>query len=407
VEAIFLETFGAIRTVRSFTLEAYFHRKHSLAVRTAYNTSISSAVPVSLLFGAAEATVSMSTAVLMWYALRLSASYEFGAGQVFTALSLLMMGLNLANSMFSMIPQSSGASESARRLLRLAHLPLTPEAGGGRREMAAQAPMTDNKSIISLRQVGFSYPTRSSVRVLNGIDLDICQGSLIALVGPSGSGKSTIAALLMGLHSLPDHGEYSASSIRLYGQDIRNIPLSILRAICAFVPQHPTICPSTVWENICYGLDPHTCLTSASNVQWAAKMAAIDDFVESLPLRYDTIIGEGGLSISGGQAQRITLARALVRRPKVLILDEATSALDEETASLIRGNLRQAMMQRDVEGRGGDMTIIAITHARGMMQFADRVMMLEHGRKVEEGRFDELMIARGRFYAMLEHGEAV
>jgi ABC-type multidrug transport system fused ATPase/permease subunit len=149
--------------------------------------------------------------------------------------------------------------------------------------MAAQAPMTDNKSIISLRQVNFSYPTRSSVRVLDGVDLDICQGSLIALVGPSGSGKSTIAALLMGLHSLPDHGEYSASSIRLYGQDIRNIPLSILRAICAFVPQHPTICPSTVWENICYGLDPHTCLTSASNVQWAAKMTAIDDFVESLP----------------------------------------------------------------------------------------------------------------------------
>jgi ATP-binding cassette, subfamily B (MDR/TAP), member 1 len=158
------------------------------------------------------------------------------------------------------------------------------------------------------------------------------------------------------------------------------------------------IMPGTVRENFCYGVEPQSYFTSQQNINWAATQAAIHDFIMALPQQYDTVIGEGGIGISGGQAQRIVLARALVRRPRILVLDEATSALDMESADIIRSSVRAL-----VADPKNNVTVIMITHAIEMMQFADDVVLMERGRVTEQGTYKDLVARKdGRLMRMLD-----
>jgi ATP-binding cassette subfamily B (MDR/TAP) protein 1 len=149
----------------------------------------------------------------------------------------------------------------------------------------------------------------------------------------------------------------------------------------SIVSQQPAIFSGTIQENINYGLDPESPLSTILNVHAAARAAGIDDFISSLPNGYQTVIGDGGIGLSGGQAQRVVIARALVRRPQILVLDEATSSLDPNSTMIIKQTIRRLIASRTW------LTVIIITHAREMMEIADDIIVLQEGRVIEQGPY--------------------
>lgn len=171
-----------------------------------------------------------------------------------------------------------------------------------------------------------------------------------------------------------------------------------LRSMIGYVPQQPKLFADTIRANITYGLDPYSRFNSLKNVEAAAAAAGIIDFIHSLPEGYSTLIGEGGLKLSGGQAQRLVIARALVRHPRILILDEATSNLDAESAEIIRRSVRRLL---NTPGQG--LTVVMVTHSRDMMEMADNVIVVDKGGVVEQGSFMGLLKrGGGRLREMLD-----
>lgn len=209
------------------------------------------------------------------------------------------------------------------------------------------------------------------------LSLSLNPNTTTALVGASGSGKSTITSLLLGLYP-PTSGTLTYNSV-----PISALHLPTLRTLVAMVPQNLTLMSASVAANIAYAIPENSPLASIENIRAAATAAGIDDFISSLPHGYETRIGAGGTGLSGGQAQRIAIARAIARRPKLLVLDEATSGLDGESA---RG-VRETVMKMGREGCG----VIAVTHEAEMMRVCDEVVVLKGGVVVERGKFEELV----------------
>lgn len=290
----------------------------------------------------------------------------------------------------------NSSRDTATRLLRLANLPL-----GSSHEHIGEVRLS-YIGPITFQNLNFHYPSRPQQPALTNINLTIHPNTSTAIVGSSGSGKSTIASLLLGLYppSPLSYTDLAPPTLTINGRDIRSLHMPTLRSLIAIVPQTPTLFPATIAANITYGLPETSPLASASNIRVAAQAAGIDDFIASLPEGYNTHIGDGGAGLSGGQAQRIVIARALVRRPKILVLDEATSNLDNESAEVVRRTVRGL-----VEKRG--MTVLVITHAREMMTVCERIVVVEKGRVVEEGGFDELMARRGPLRRLLGGAEVV
>lgn len=292
------------------------------------------------------------------------------------------------------VPQMNSSRDTATRLLRLSNLPT-----GSSHEHIGQVRLS-NIGPITFQNLTFHYPSRPTQPALTNINLTIHPNTSTAIVGSSGSGKSTIASLLLGLYppSPLSYTDLAPPTLTINDRDIRSLHMPTLRSLIAIVPQTPTLFPATIAANITYGLPEASPLASASNIRVAAQAAGIDDFIASLPEGYNTPIGDGGAGLSGGQAQRIVITRALVRRPKVLVLDEATSSLDHESAQVVRRTVRGL-----VEKRG--MTVLVITHAREMMTVCERVVVVEKGRVVEEGGFDDLMRRTGALRRLLGGGE--
>ncbi|KAI1974428.1 ATP-dependent permease [Ophidiomyces ophidiicola] len=388
VSGIFSETFLNIRIVRSLTLESYFHKKLLRANSETLTIGMKRGCFTGCVFGLSEASIIFVYALVFYYGALLVSSMQYTTKAVLTVFSMLLFSMANVKAVLSLVPQISSSRDTATQVLHLAKLQADhSHEHHGKIHTSQLAP-------IRFTNVNFSYPSQPEKLILHDFNLNIDENACTAIVGPSGSGKSTIASILLALYPISKENTgylRPPGLIALGGLDLREIHVSSLRSQIAIVPQKATIFPASIRDNISYGLEESSPYNTLANVRTAAKAAGIDDFISSLPSGYNTLIGDGGIGISGGQAQRLTIARALVRRPRVLILDEATSSLDIESAAGIQRTV-QKLMGRN---RSNGLTVIIITHAREMMEIADKVVVIGDGRVVEEGAFELLINKRG------------
>lgn len=236
-----------------------------------------------------------------------------------------------------------------------------------------------NGGVIRFEQVNFHYDPKR--QILFDMSFEIPAGRTLAVVGSSGAGKSTLSRLLFRFYDV------SAGRILIDGQDIREVSQTSLRAAIGIVPQDTVLFNDTIYYNIAYGRPD----ASRDEIIQAAKHAHIHSFIESLPDKYDSMVGERGLKLSGGEKQRVAIARAILKNPHILIFDEATSALDSKSEKNIQAELKQVSENR---------TTLIIAHRLSTVIDADRILVLDHGRIVETGTHRDLLEKNGMYAHM-------
>jgi len=247
------------------------------------------------------------------------------------------------------------------------------------RPRALTLPTTHDAAEVQFDHVEFGY--RPDRKILHGISFDVKPGQSLAIVGPTGAGKSTINRLLFRFYDV------TGGAIRIDGHDIRDLTQDSLRAAIGVVPQDTVLFNDTIRYNIAYG---RPSATEAEIIE-AARLAQVHDFVLRLPDGYETRVGERGLKLSGGEKQRVAIARTILKNPRILILDEATSALDTQTEQDIQAALRSLSRNR---------TTLTIAHRLSTVVDADQIIVLDHGRVVERGTHQQLLAEDGVYARM-------
>ncbi|KAI1324640.1 P-loop containing nucleoside triphosphate hydrolase protein [Xylariaceae sp. FL0255] len=416
--SIVVEVFTNIRVVRALTLESYFHAKHANAARAAFELGVKKAGYTATLYACWQSIFWFMMALIFWYAtVLLTVNKEITAQAILQVVNILVLGLTTAANILSSVPGIATAQTTATRLLYFANLPVRAETRGTKR-LQYMFP-------IQMDRMSFAYPSQKGHNVLRNVTLTFSANSSTAIVGPSGCGKSTLASILLGLY-LPEPiarfsrrgARYTASQpLTFASSPVQQLDIAHLQSHIGYVPQTPFLFPATLAENILYGLPEESPLREATNIIRAAKAAGIHDFIFTLPEGYETMVGDGGQSLSGGQAQRVCIARAIARKPKLLVLDEPTSALDAESAQAIRDTLRDLQYLPNPDGTRrhtnkmyfplnseANICIVVITHNKHMMQLMDRVVVIDEGRIVQEGTYQDLRMRPGKFREITNGG---
>jgi len=296
-------------------------------------------------------------------------------GQLITFNALLVYFLDPVKNLINLQPMMQTAVVAADRLGEILDLP--PEVQGNEANKLSPQSIAGN---IELRDISFRYGTRQLV--LEDINLTVKQGEKIAFVGESGSGKTTLAKLLLNLYTA-EKGE-----ILINNTNIKDIRIEALRERIAYVPQETFLFSGTIMENLMLGLPEST----PEDIIEAAKMAQAHDFINTLPLRYETMLEENGANLSGGQRQRLAITRAILKKPDILILDEATSNLDSITERAI---------EKTINEYSQGITTFIIAHRLSTIKRCDRIYLLDKGRIIEYGTHEELLKLKDRYYQLV------
>lgn len=244
--------------------------------------------------------------------------------------------------------------------------------------------ISSKKNIIEINNLNFSYSDNKKL-VLSNLNLSIPKGSFIGIAGPSGCGKTSLIKIIAKL-------EESFGDVYIDGKNILSLSRKEIATLMSLVPQTPFLIAGTIRDNICYGLKRKV---SDNEVKEAAHRAFLDNYINSLPNKYDTLVAEGGTNLSGGQRQRIAIARVFLNRPKILILDEATSALDNTSEKFIQNEIEKLQKENN-------MTIISIAHRLSTLENCDEILVFDKGEIVERGSYNDLIEKEGIFKDMYQ-----
>ncbi|HKQ60431.1 MAG TPA: ABC transporter ATP-binding protein [Candidatus Polarisedimenticolaceae bacterium] len=364
------EALTGVKVVQGFGMERYEVSRVRVAMERMVRAELKSARAMSLVPPVMELLGAATGAALFYVAGRRIASGLLDPGDfavVLFSLGMLFASLRRLNVAFAEIQHAVAASQRVFDML---------DREREIRDLPGAEPLPPFSRELRLQGVRFSYGNEA---VLDAIDLTLRKGEMIALVGPSGAGKSTLASLVPRFYD-PDEGR-----VLIDGRDVRTVTLASLREQIGLVTQETVLFDDTVRANIAYGRPD----VPQERVIAAARAAHAHEFVERLPGGYEERLGERGTRLSAGQRQRLTIARALLKDPPILILDEATSALDAESEALVQQALEALMRGR---------TSLVIAHRLSTVRRADRIVVIDAGRIVEQGTHRELL-ARGGAYA--------
>ncbi len=381
---ITVEAVGSIKTVAALSLEqevlAAYRRSLAAPRREMARSSAFANFWLALAFSMAN----LIYALLYWWGSRQIIAGTYTQAEFFIALIALLVSAQLWGQLFTLAPEVTRAGRAVGRIFDLIDLGSSktlrdrpspdddPEANVGSKSSAPGGGAIG----VTFRQVKFSYPARPNLQILKGLDLDIKPGQFCALVGPSGAGKSTIISLLERMYRA------ESGTIEVDGVDIIAKKEPVFRDDIGLVPQDSVLFDGSIRFNVALGARPGL-EPSDADIEQACKLANIHETIVALPEGYNTQCGPSGGQLSGGQRQRLAIARALVRKPRLLLLDESTSALDAES---------ERLLQEGIDKATKGVTVVAIAHRLHTIRRADVIFLIEDGRCVDSGSHGELLV---------------
>ncbi|MSO13263.1 putative export ATP-binding/permease protein [Rickettsiales endosymbiont of Trichoplax sp. H2] len=371
------ESINAIKTIQAYLSEESEKDRYNSSLKANFITAMKLAKSKAGLIFIVIFLVFCGIGLILWYGGYDVVNGNMSVGELssFIFLAVICAGsIGGLSETFGEIIKSAAACERAADFLSV--------KSDINDELNATDINQDKIKSIFFKNVYFSYPSKDNIKTIDDLSFEILNNEKIAIVGKSGAGKSTILELLMRFYDI------NSGDIFINNNILKNLKLASLRGKISYISQDPIIFSSTIYENILFG-NPKA---MKEQVIEAAKITAVDEFVNQLPKKYNTFIGEKGIRLSGGQKQRVALARAVLKNPEILLLDEATSALDYKNEKIV-----QDAINRISKGK----ISITVAHRLSTVVNADRILMLDKGKLIEQGSHQELMAKKSAYYKLV------